>query len=69
MGENLYLACTQLQLGTCALGSFDHDACNALFSLDGEEEFMIYAAPVGTVSAADREKEQAFYQFVTDEGL
>lgn len=69
MGENLYLACAPLGLGTCVLGAFDHDVCCKLLTLDGEEEFPVYAAPVGTVSAADADKEKAFYKFVEDEGL
>lgn len=69
VGQNLYLACTGLGLGTCGIGAFSHACCNQLFGLDGDEEFVVYAAPVGTVRAADQAQEQAFYQFVEDEGL
>ncbi len=69
VGQNLYLASTALGLGTCAIAAFDIQICDALFGLDGEEEFTIYAAPVGTISAADQKSEKAFYQFVEDEGL
>ncbi len=34
--------------------------------LDGEEEFIVYAAPVGTVRPEDTAQEMAFYQFVED---
>jgi len=69
VAQNLYLACTALGLGTCAIAAFDMKICDALFSLDGEEEFTVYAAPVGTISASDQKLEKAFYQFVEDEGL
>ncbi len=69
VGQNLYLACTALGLGTCAIAAFDRKICDTLFSLDGEEEFTVYAAPVGTISASDQSREKAFYQFVEDEGL
>ena len=69
VGQNLYLACTGTGLGTCTLGAFSHEICNELFGLDGEEEYVVYAAPVGTVREGDREAEQAFYRFVEEEGL
>lgn len=49
VGENLYLACSALGLGTCCLAAFDDHSCNETFKLDGEEEFVVYAAPVGTI--------------------
>ena len=69
VGQNLYLACAALGLGTCAVAAFDMAVCDAMFGLDGEEEFTVYASPVGTVSPADQKSEKAFYQFVEDEGL
>ena len=69
VGQNLYLACAAIGLGTCAIAAFDTAICDALFELDGEEEFMVYAFPVGTISASDQKSEKAFYQFVEDEGL
>lgn len=69
VGENLYLACAGLGLGTCGIGAIDDDACNRVFALDGQDEFMLYAAPVGTVQESDHAAEQAFYQFVIDENL
>ena len=69
VGQNLYLACTALGLGTCAIAAFDMKICNALFGLDGEEEFTVYASPVGTISVENQKSEKAFYQFVEDEGL
>lgn len=69
VGQNLYLACCALSLGTCAIAAFDHGVCCRLFELDGEEEFPVYAAPVGTVRPEDLEAEQAFYSFVEEQGL
>ena len=43
--------------------------CCDLFGLDGEEEYIIYTAPVGTIRDEDLTEENAFYQFVEDEGL
>lgn len=69
VGQNLYTAVTGLGLGCCAIASFRHEKCCELFDLDGEEEYIIYAVPVGTVRDCDLEAEQAFYKFVKDEGL
>jgi len=67
--QNLYLACTGLGLGTCAIGAFSHERCAKLFELDGEEEYIVYTAPVGTARESDLAAEQAFYRFVEEEGL
>lgn len=69
VGQNLYLACTGLGLGTCGVAAFSHEKTCELFGLDGEEEYVVYTAPVGTVREEDRAAEKAFYQFVEDEGL
>ena len=67
--QNLYLACTGLGLGTCAIAAFEDELCTELFGLDGEEEYIIYTAPVGTVSEKNKGEEAAFYKFVEEEGL
>jgi SagB-type dehydrogenase family enzyme len=69
VGQNLYLACAALGLGTCAIAAFDLAVCDALFGLDGEDEFTVYSSTVGTISPADQKSEKAFYQFVEEEGL
>ena len=69
VGQNLYLGCSDLGLGCCAIAAFQHEICNELFDLDGKEEFVVYAVPVGTISEKDKTSEKAFYQFVEDEGL
>lgn len=67
MVENLYLACAALGLGTCAIGAVDEEIGNTLFGLDGTEEFIFYAAPVGTVSDENEAQEQEFYAFLKKE--
>lgn len=69
VGENLYLACTALGLGTCGIGAYDQALCDKTFCLDGEEEFVVYAETVGTVKPQDEQAEQAFYSFVEEQGL
>lgn len=69
VGENLYLACAALGLGTCGIGAYDQALCDKAFQLDGEEEYMVYTQTVGTVKAGDESKEKAFYSFVEEQGL
>ncbi|PID73406.1 MAG: thioester oxidase [Desulfobacterales bacterium] len=45
--QNLYLACAAMGLGTCAIAAYDQRACDELLEIDGDEEFTVYAAPVG----------------------
>ena len=47
VGQNLYLACEALGLGTCGIGAYGQQAVDKLFGLDGEDEFVTYLAPVG----------------------
>lgn len=53
VGQNLYLAATELGLGICAVAAFDGAFCSSLLGLDDREEFVIYAAPVGTIHRDD----------------
>jgi len=69
IGQALYTACTGLGLGCCGIGAFRHELCASIFELDGEEEYIVYTTPVGTIRDADKESEQAFYQFVKDQDL
>lgn len=69
VGQNLYLACSGLGLGTCGIGAFDDAVCTKLLGLDGDEEYIVYSAPVGTIREKDKAAEQAFYKFVEDERL
>ncbi len=45
--QNLYLACEALGAGTCAVAAYDQEAMDDLLGLDGQDEFVIYLAPVG----------------------
>ena len=67
--ENLYLASTSIGLGSCAIGSVNGKLADVAFGLDGEEEFIFYAHPVGTISEKDAQAELDFYAFVKEQGL
>ncbi len=67
--ENLYLACTAANMGTCAIAAIDGTKCDALFRLDGKEEFCFYAATGGLLKAEDQAKEDDLYAFVKEQGL
>ena len=45
--QNLYLAAEGIGAGTCAVAAYDQESLDALLRLDGEEEFVLYLAPVG----------------------
>jgi len=45
--QNLYLSTEAIGAGTCAIAAYDQEALDALLRLDGEEEFVLYLAPVG----------------------
>ena len=42
---------------------------NKVFGIDGDEEYMVYTAPVGPIRDEDKAAEAAFYKFVEEEGL
>lgn len=48
--QNLYLAAESIGLGTCAIAAYHQSRMDALVGLDGEDEFVIYVAPVGRPS-------------------
>jgi SagB-type dehydrogenase family enzyme len=45
--QNLYLACTCLGAGSCAIAAYDQEACDRLLGVDGDEEFTIYISSIG----------------------
>jgi SagB-type dehydrogenase family enzyme len=47
--QNLYIAAGAIGCGTCAVGAYDQERMNQLVAVDGEDEFVIYMAPVGKV--------------------
>ena len=67
--ENVYLAATSIQRGSCAIAAVDGRIADQAFGLDGIEETVFYAMPVGTISQEDASKEQDFYAFVKEQGL
>lgn len=48
--QSLYMAAGAIGAGTCAVGAFDQGKMNTLVEVDGEDEFVIYMAPVGRIS-------------------
>jgi len=48
--QNLYLACEAIGCGTVAIGDYNQEKADELLKLDGDNEFVIYVAPVGRVS-------------------
>ena len=47
--QNLYLACEAIGAGTCAMAAYHQQLMDRLVRVDGQEEFVIYLAPVGKV--------------------
>lgn len=47
--QNLYLACSAIGSGTCAVAAYHQQSMDELLGVDGDEEFTIYLAPVGKV--------------------
>ena len=47
--QNLYLACEGIGCGTCAVGAYHQELMDQVLGVDGEDEFVIYLAPVGKV--------------------
>ncbi|MHC4278140.1 MAG: SagB/ThcOx family dehydrogenase [Planctomycetota bacterium] len=45
--QNLYLACEAVGVGTCAVAAYDQEKMDQLLEIDGDDEFVIYAAAVG----------------------
>jgi SagB-type dehydrogenase family enzyme len=47
--QNLYLACESIGCGTCAIAAYRQEEFDRYLGLDGEEELVVYLAPVGKV--------------------
>ena len=69
IGQSLYTACTGIGVGCCGIGAFSHELSANLFGLDGNEEYIVYTTPVGTIRDCDKDEEQASYQFVKEQDL
>jgi nitroreductase len=49
--QNLYLASESIGAGACAI-TYDQTKVDGILGVDGKDEFAIYVAPVGKVTAA-----------------
>lgn len=49
--QNLYLATAAIKAGTCAIAAYHQEKVDTLLGVDGQDEFVIYLAPVGRISA------------------
>ena len=47
--QNLYLASSAVECGTCAIAAYNQELMDKLVRVDSKEEFVIYLAPVGKV--------------------
>jgi len=47
--QNLYLACESIGCGTCAIAAYRQEELDRFLGLDGEDELVVYLAPVGKV--------------------
>lgn len=45
--QNLYIACETVGCGTCGIAAYDQKKIDSLIQVDGEDEFVVYLAPVG----------------------
>ena len=45
----LYIACEVLGLGTCAIAAYDQNLMDKMIDVDGEDEFVVYMAPVSKI--------------------
>lgn len=47
--QNLYLAAQTVKIGVCGIGEFYEDRLHQVLGLDGQKEFIVYAASVGKI--------------------
>ena len=52
LGENAYLAATDMGLGACGVGAFMDDAINEMLGVDGVEEAAVYMFAAGRTAAS-----------------
>jgi len=64
ISQNMYLAVTSLHLGGCGVGYLNEALLNTTFELDGKDEFMIYAFPVGVIKPESKETVKDPYAFI-----
>jgi SagB-type dehydrogenase family enzyme len=54
--QNLYLACEAIEAGTCAIAAYHQDLIDRLVGADGQDEMVIYLAPVGKIKAGTEDE-------------
>lgn len=64
ISENLYLAAQSIHLGGCGVGYINQAVLDHAFELDGKEEFMIYAFPVGAILADPKSQDKDPYALI-----
>ncbi|MDK2886393.1 MAG: hypothetical protein PWP54_951 [Thermosipho sp. (in: thermotogales)] len=47
--QNLYLSAEAIKCGTCAVAAYDQEKMDKLIGVDGNDEFVVYLAPVGKI--------------------
>ncbi|WP_129408137.1 SagB/ThcOx family dehydrogenase [Marinitoga lauensis] len=47
--QNLYLTAESINCGTCAVAAYDQELMDELIGVDGQDEFVVYLAPVGKI--------------------
>ena len=45
--QNLYLAVEAINAGTCGIGAYIQEEMDKIIGVDGENELVVYLAPVG----------------------
>jgi len=51
--QNLYIACEDIDAGTCAIAAYEQKVVDDLIQVDGENEMTVYISPVGKVPASE----------------
>lgn len=54
VGQNLMLSASSMGLGSCCIASYDQKLCDAVFGLDGYEEYTVYAFTVGNLKRDEK---------------
>ncbi|GAB4364835.1 MAG: SagB/ThcOx family dehydrogenase [Calditrichia bacterium] len=67
VGENLAVAASGLDLGLNLIGDFADDDLNALLQIDGSEEAVVMAAPIGKKAGAVQREAYMFGMIPEDE--
>ena len=49
VGQNAMLSAAALGLGSCCFGAYNQQFCDEMLSIDGTDEYMVYAVSVGEV--------------------